>query len=116
MLQANAVRLSLGALALSAILLSCPARAEVEVMYSTVAELKAGTKLPDEATLEVGEGQVLRLMKSGTTYEISGPYHGTLGQYTKGCSGLQIMSGTCGEEPADERGATPGATRGIIPQ
>jgi len=116
MLQANAIRLSLSALALSAILLSCPAHAEVEVMSSTAAELKAGTKLPDDATLDVGEGEVLRLMKSGTTYEISGPYHGTLDQYTKGCSGLQIMSGACGEQPADDRGATPGATRGIIPQ
>jgi len=116
MLQANAVRLSLSALALSAVLLSCPARAEVEVMSSTVVGLNAGTRLPDDATLEVGEGQVLRLMRSGTTYEISGPYHGTLDQYTKGCSGSEIMSGTCGGQPAEDRGATPGATRGIIPQ
>jgi hypothetical protein len=116
MLQAHAVRLFLSVFALSAILLSYPARAEVEVMSSTVAGLNVGTKLPDDATLEVGEGEVLRLMRSGTTYEISGPYRGTLDQYSKGCSGTEILSGTCGGQPAEDRGATPGATRGIIPQ
>ena len=46
MLQAHAVRLSLGVFALSAILLSYPARAELEVMSSTVAGLQAGTSCP----------------------------------------------------------------------
>jgi hypothetical protein len=116
MLQANAVRLFLGALALSAILLSYPARAELEVMSSTVAGLEAGTRLPDDATLDVGTGEVLRVMRSGTTYEIDGPYRGTIDEYTKRCPAWKIVLGTCGKPPVDDLGATPGATRGIVPQ
>jgi hypothetical protein len=114
MLQANAVRLSLSVLTLSAILLSYPARAELEVISSTVAGLKDGTKLPDDATLDVGKGEVLRVMKSGTTYEIAGPYHGTIDEFTKRCPGWKVMLGACDKRPVEDLGATPGATRGII--
>ncbi len=115
MLQARAVRLSLGAFALSAVFLSGPARAEMEVTSSTVPDLKVGTKLPDNAALDIGKGQVLRVMKSGKTYEIAGPYHGSLDEYTKRCSWWQSMLGTCTKQPAEDVGATPGATRGLLP-
>jgi len=115
MLQAKTVAFSLGALALSAVFLSCPARADLEVTSSSVPGLKVGTKLPDDATLDVGKGQVLRVVKSGKTYEISGPYHGSLDDYTKRCPWWQSVLGTCSKQPAEDVGATPGATRGLVP-
>jgi hypothetical protein len=111
MSKANAVRLSL---VIAAAALAYPALADIEVISSTVPGLSAGTKLPDNAEIDVGKGEVIHVMKAGKTYEIAGPYKGTVDQYTRDCPWWRDMLGKCDKQPPVDEGATPGATRGMV--
>jgi hypothetical protein len=101
-------------LGLVAAALPMPASAEMEVIASTAANLNVGSKLPDDAKFNIEEGEVVRVMNNGKTYEITGPYNGTLDQYRSACPWWQDVLGKCIKRPADD-GSTPGATRDIAP-
>jgi hypothetical protein len=108
MSKANAIHLSIGTFAIAAAVLAYPALADMEVTSSTVPGLSVGTKLPDNAEIDVGAGEVVRVMMSGKTYEIAGPYKGTVDQYKKDCP--WYMLGKCDAQPPvgfTEPGGTP---------
>lgn len=100
---------------LALVTLKAPALAELQVTSSTVPGINAGAKLPDDAIFEVAEGQLLRLLnaENGNSFEIEGPYKGTVDAYTKGCSWWDGLTGKCIKSRTDDTGATPGATRGL---
>jgi hypothetical protein len=101
-------------LVLAAGVFPMPAFAEMEVIASTAANLSVGAKLPDDAKFDIDEGEVVRVMNKGKTFEITGPYSGTLDQYRSACPWWQDVLGKCVKRPADD-GSTPGATRSIAP-
>jgi hypothetical protein len=94
---------------------SAPASAEMQVTMSTSATLAVGAKLPDEATFDIGEGETVRVMKAGKTYELAGPYTGTLDNYRSTCAWWQEVLGKCSKRRPDA-GTVPGATRSIAPE
>jgi hypothetical protein len=108
-------RAALFALGLAAIVLSVPAYAELEVMSSTAPALKAGTKLSDDAEFHLGAGEVVRLLnvRLGKTYEIQGPFVGSLDQYKKACPWWRSALGTCAQKLPEDPDAALGATRGL---
>jgi hypothetical protein len=88
-----------------------PARAEVEVLESSVPEITVGTKLDDKAAVKVPEGATLRVLvlSSGTTKTIKGPYQGTIEGYQgKKSSWWERLTG--GDHDKD---VPVGATRGL---
>jgi hypothetical protein len=106
---------ALVALGLAAIVLSVPAHAELEVMSSTAPALKPGTKLSDDAEFHLGAGEVVRVqnVRLGKTFEIQGPFIGSLDQYKKACPWWRSALGTCAQRPPEDPDATLGATRGL---
>jgi len=108
-------RTALVALGLAAIVLIVPAQAELDVMSSTAPALKPGTKLSDDAEFHLGAGEVVRVQNvhSGKTYEIQGPFVGSLDQYKKACPWWRGALGTCEQTSPEDLDATPGATRGL---
>jgi hypothetical protein len=103
-------------LAATAIAAAYPAWAELQVLSSTAPGLKAGTKLSNDAILNIGAGQTVRLLKveSGGSYEVAGPYKGTLDGYSSDCSWWRSLLGKCPNSPnPNEVGATEGATRSM---
>jgi hypothetical protein len=108
----RATKCVLPALALACAALPIPAFAEMQVVSSTAPSLSVGAKLPDDANFNVDEGEVVRVVKGGKTYEIAGPYTGTLEQYRSTCAWWQDVLGKCAKRPVDD-GNTPGATRGL---
>ncbi len=94
--------------------LSAPASAEMQVTMSTSANLSVGAKLPDDAAFDIGEGETVRVSRAGKTYELAGPYSGTLDQYRSTCAWWQEVLGKCSKRPPDA-GTVPGATRSAAP-
>lgn len=94
--------------------LSFAASAEMQVTMSTSANLSVGAKLPDDATFDIGEGEMVRVSRAGKTYELAGPYTGTLDQYRSTCAWWQEILGKCSKRPTDP-GTVPGATRSVAP-
>lgn len=94
--------------------LSVPASAGMQVTMSTSANLSVGAKLPDDATFDIGEGEMVRVSRAGKTYELAGPYTGTLDQYRSACAWWQEILGKCSKRPPD-LGTVPGATRSVAP-
>jgi hypothetical protein len=104
---------------LAALVPGGPAGAELRVTESTVPGIAIDASFPDNAVFDVPAGKKLKFLKSPTnsTHEMTGPYKGTLGAYTPGCSWLDWATGTC-SHPSDQPGATraapvAGATRGL---
>ncbi len=94
--------------------LSLPASAEMQITMSTSANLNVGAKLPDDATFDIGEGETVRVSRAGKTYELAGPFTGTLDQYRSTCAWWQEILGKCSKRPPNPE-TVPGATRGIAP-
>lgn len=88
------------------------ASAEMEVTMSTAASLSVGVKLPGNTKFDIDEGEVVRVVKAGKTYELTGPYTGTLDHYRSTCPWWQDVLGKCSKHRPDT-GAVPGVTRGL---
>ena len=98
--------------------LGLPARADVEVMSSTVPEIAKGTVLEDDAVFKIPEGAEVLLVRTpqGTTHMLSGPFEGTLEDYEtrNTCSALERFLGLCDDESEVPTGPT-GGVRGVVP-
>jgi len=87
------------------------ANASLEVTRSTAPGIKVGTKLNDNAVLDVPDGREIEVLKTpqNSTHQIAGPYKGTLSGYTPPCPWWKAVVGSC-KERTDTR---EGGTRGI---
>ncbi len=89
----------------------------------SVPDVKKNAALPDCAMFNVPDGKKIKLLKKpqNATYEIVGPYKGTLDGYQ--CGWWANFTGNCARgnvQDGDAVGATraapvAGATRGLIP-
>ncbi len=94
-----------------------PARAELRVIDSNVRGIAMDAAFGDDTVFDVPAGKRIKFLKGGGTFEIVGPYKGTLANY-RGCGWWAWISGKCtsNTEPAGgTRSAAPvaGGTRGI---
>lgn len=86
--------------------------AESEVLQSSVPQLAVGTKLGDNARVDIPDGGSLRVLivTSGTTKTLKGPYQGTVESYEEKRSWMDRLLGR------DQDQDPPiGATRGLRP-
>lgn len=93
------------------------------MIESSVAGVKKNATLPDGATFDVPEGKKIKLLKKpqNATYEIVGPYRGTLDGYqcgwwanfTGNCARGNVQDGVA--EGGTRAAPVPGATRGLTP-
>src|SRR5262245_57111314 len=97
-------------LALTILLPFSVARAEMEVLQSTVPELAVGSKLADNQQVKLPEGATLRVLitSSGTTKTLKGPYNGTIEAYEEKRSWWDRLTGRGNHEDPPI-----GATRGL---
>jgi len=60
---------------------------------------KAGQLVADAAVIKIEKGELLHLMdlQTGKTSTLNGPYEGTIPNYTRECSYLSRVSGSCRE-------------------
>lgn len=98
-------------LALATGLFTPSAKAEMEVLESSVSGIQTGSKLPDDAMLKLPENATLRLqLADGNTMTLQGPYEGTAGDYKPQKAGWwQRLFG--GDK--DKSNSTIGASRGL---
>ena len=83
------------------------------VVTSQSTALRAGAEIDDDAVIELGAQEQLRVMdnKTGETKVLLGPYKGTVSAYTDPCSGNSSMSENCSRGP---RKKPVGASRGLL--
>jgi len=101
------MRLGVALLAALAVLYGGQAKADYEVMESTVANLPRGASVAENATIAIPAGGQVKLLRTGagTTHDLKGPYEGTVGDYeasaecpwykkiTVGCNGQSAPIG-----------------------
>jgi hypothetical protein len=91
-------------------------RADIEVLESSVPELKAGASLKDDARLKLPKGTSIRVFvttpNGNSTKTLKGPYEGTVADYKEERSWYERLMGSA---PSDSD-APMGTTRGIKPQ
>lgn len=76
--------------------------------------LTQGTTVPDDHTFDLPEGATLNLLQtpSGESFQMRGPYQGTLETFVKNCSGwLAFTRAYCKSEDGDQLPL--GGTRGV---
>ena len=112
MKQVMTVRAGLMGIALAVFLAPAAAQAEIEVLESSSPGIAAGTKLSDEAPVNVPQGASIRvlILSSGSTKTVKGPYQGTVGDYKDNRNWWERITGR--EKDSD---APIGATRGMRP-
>ena len=88
------------------------ARADSEVLQSSVPQIAVGTKLGDNAQVDIPEGATLRVLivTSGTTKTLKGPYQGTVESYEEKRSWMDRLLGR-----GQDQDPPIGATRGLRP-
>ncbi len=74
------------------------------VINSQSDNYRVGAELNDDAIVELGAQQQLRVMDkdSGVTKVISGPYKGLISAYTDTCLGTGSVSHNCARAPRNE--------------
>jgi hypothetical protein len=114
-----AIAVMTGALLASTPLLTGTARAEVEVKKSSTPSFKVGARYGETSQLSVPGGSEVEFFKlpTGPTYTVTGPYTGTLADYTNPCPWWKSAVGSCKEAPPTTGGTrgveVPGAVRGF---
>jgi hypothetical protein len=110
----SAARFAIVVIAMAAVPLA--ARAEIEIVSVKGASLTAGTKLPDDAVIDVPKGGEVRLLKlpGGAAYAIGGPFKGTLQDYIDRCSGWRSWFGSGCNFSGDGDELPVGGTRGLV--
>jgi hypothetical protein len=83
------------------------------IVTSQSTSLRAGAEIDDDAVIELGAQEQLRVMnnKTGETKVLLGPYKGTVSAYTNPCSGNSSMSENCSHGPHKQ---PVGASRGLL--
>lgn len=83
------------------------------IVTSQSTSLRAGAEIDDDAVIELGAQEQLRVMdnKTGETKVLLGPYKGTVSAYTDPCSGDSSMSENCSHGPHKK---PVGASRGLL--
>jgi len=86
---------ALSGLALALFLSASPVRADMEVLESTVPDLKAGATLKDDAKLKLPGGATVRVLlkATGSTKTLKGPYEGTVAAYKEDKGWWDRMTG-----------------------
>jgi hypothetical protein len=100
---------SLAILGLVVFLLAQPALAEMEVMESSVPGMSVGDKLPDDASLDLPKGAMLRLLltNEGATKTLKGPYKGKVADYKEKLNWWDRLTGKK-KDPEPPMGAVRG--------
>ena len=72
-------------LSLFVISFQTPSQADLVVTESSSEDIKIGTTLPDNTPLRIPEGITIKILKTpeNETYELIGPFAGTLKEYKK---------------------------------
>lgn len=85
------------------------ALAETEVLESDVDAIPVGTKIADDAAIDIPEKKKLRVLivSSGNTKTLKGPYQGTVADYKEDLSWWERITGR-GKESDPPMGATRG--------
>ncbi len=98
------LRLSCAAVVAAIALYAGLAQADYQVMESTITALPQGTTLPENAELDIPEGERVKLLRTpaGSTHELEGPYQGTVEDYeaTAKCPWWKKISVGCEDESA----------------
>ncbi len=92
--------------------------AELRVIESNVPGVERDAAYAEGTAFDVPAGKKIKFLKDGSTFEIVGPYTGTLANYRPGCGWWARLKGECAPntKPAGgTRDAAPraGGTRGI---
>jgi hypothetical protein len=90
---------------------SAAAWATSEVLQSSVPQIAVGAKLEDNAEISIPEGGTVRVLSSGTTKTLKGPYQGTIESYQEKRSWMDRLLGR-----GQDQDPPIGATRGLRPQ
>ena len=114
-----AIAMMAGALLAGSPVLVGSAHADVEVKKSSSPSFKVGARYGETSQLSVPAGGEVEFFKlpTGPTYTVTGPYTGTLADYTNPCPWWKSAVGSC-KEAAPATGGTrgvevPGAVRGF---